>query len=253
MIAIISNGTNRSRRRFTYLKPARTAPGVRAARASGRYSLVTSIAISATSGPMNDAALSRKHTPTPNSAIIAPPAAGPIMRAAETTVELIPIARGSDGPWTSSDTNAWRVDVSNARVVPRHSARIHTIHSCTTPVRARIPSKQALRGLRRHQQLALVDRVGDRTGPRPEDQNRNGLERHGDPERAAARRQLEHEPRLRDGLKPGPRNRDHLAREVQPVVARPQRRWLAGVSEPHPYRDSGSARIGYAVRRRAGV
>ena len=74
---------------------------------------------------------------------MAPPAAGPIMRAAETTVELIPIARGNDGPWTSSETNAWRVGVSNARVVPRHNAKTHTIHSCTTPVRARIPSTSA--------------------------------------------------------------------------------------------------------------
>ena len=87
----------------------------------------------------------RKQSPTPNTAMITPPAAGPIMRAADTTVELIPIARGSDGPCTSSETNAWRVGVSNDRATPRPSARIHTIHNSTTPVSARMPSTRASR------------------------------------------------------------------------------------------------------------
>ena len=80
--------------------------------------------------------------------------------------------------------------------------------------------EQPLRRLRDDQQPSLVDSVGDRPRPRAEDQDRDGLQRDRQAERAAAGAQLEHQPCLGDGLQPRPRNRDQLAGEVQPVVAR---------------------------------
>ena len=75
--------------------------------------------------------------------MITPPAAGPTMRAAETTVALIPMARDSASPVTSSETNACRVGVSNARATPSPRARTHTIQSSAAPLRASTPRTSA--------------------------------------------------------------------------------------------------------------
>ena len=166
--------------------------------------------------------MSRKHAPTPKRAMIAPPAAGPIMRAAAATVELMEIARGSASRSTSSETKDWRVGTSSARARPSPSARTQTRGSGGDAGDRRDPEHQRecrLTRLRAEQQAALVDPVGDGARPRSEDEDRQCLERDGDAQRRARRRELQDQPRLRHRLQPRPRDRDQLAGEVQAVVA----------------------------------
>ena len=153
--------------------------------------------------------------------MIAPPPAGPIMRAAAATVELIEIARGSASRSTSSETNVWRVGTSIARARPRPSASTQTRGSVAWCVRAAMPRMNAsadwLR-LRAEQELALVGAVGERAGPRAEEEDGQRLQRDRDPERGAGGRELQDEPRLGHRLEPGAGDRDQLPGEVEAVV-----------------------------------
>ena len=75
-----------------------------------------------------------------------------------------------------------------------------------------------LRRLRRHHELAVVEAVGDHARIEAEEHERQeATEREpADGERRVG--QLDDEPGERDVLHPGPRERDHLAREEQAVV-----------------------------------
>lgn len=78
--------------------------------------------------------------------------------------------------------------------------------------------------LREHDQLALLEAVGDHPSVGSEQQCRQELHRHHRAERGAAAGEFEHEPSLREALHPRAGERDDLAEEVQAVVAKAQRR-----------------------------
>ena len=80
--------------------------------------------------------MTRKHGPTPSSAINVPAAAGPRMREQWTTTEFSATALTTRPGPTISTTNAWRAGLSTATIVPRTSTRASTIQACTAPVSA---------------------------------------------------------------------------------------------------------------------
>ncbi len=81
----------------------------------------------------NDSALSRKHGPTPSSAITAPAAAGPTIRALWTITEFSATALTVRSGPTSSVTKLWRAGLSRALIAPRTNTSAKTIQTSTEP------------------------------------------------------------------------------------------------------------------------
>ena len=79
--------------------------------------------------------------------------------------------------------------------------------------------KHHRRRLRRHHEPARVESVGEHAGEEPEHAEREELAEREDADGDRRSGQLEHEPRHRDVLHPGARDRDDLPREEEPVVA----------------------------------
>ena len=169
----------------------------------------------------NDAALMKKHGATPTPAMSTPPMAGPMMRDELMTTELSPTALArSSGP-TISYTKLCRDGMSRATGTAGEPGE-HPDHPHGDDVRGgeHAEDEREHRGdrLGDHQQLALVDAVGERARPGPEEQHRAELEPDGDAEVDAAAGEVQDEPVLRHRLHPGAAHRDDLAEEEQPVV-----------------------------------
>ena len=85
----------------------------------------------------------RKHGPTPSSAITAPAAAGPRMRAVWITTELSATALTTRSGPTISNTKLCRAGLSTALIAPRANTSAYTIHSSTDPFTVRAHSAKA--------------------------------------------------------------------------------------------------------------
>src|SRR5262249_39710665 len=109
----------------------------------------------------------------------------------------------------------------------------------------------------------LVEAVGQHSGPDAEEQGRDELARHRDPDReAVAVRELEHPPAEGDGLHPTARPRRDLSPEVEPEVADAQRlegglpraheltAIVAGIASPSTPSTRSTSRVGSSTRRR---
>ena len=169
----------------------------------------------------NESALSRKHGPTPSSAITAPAAAGPTIRALWTITELSATALTVRSGPTSSVTKLWRAGLSSALTAPRANTSANTIQTSTWPpiVSAHsVSAGSAIERLRDHEQLALAHAVGEHAAHRAEDEDRQELQRRGQADGGAGAGELHDQPHLGHGLHPVARERDHLAGEVAPVV-----------------------------------
>ena len=118
--AIIASGISRPGVRATYRSAERSWPAARSARA-GVCSSAGSIARRATSMAPNESALIRKHGPTPSSAITAPAAAGPRMRAVWMITEFSATALTTLSSPTISIAKLWRAGLSSALTAPRAS------------------------------------------------------------------------------------------------------------------------------------
>jgi len=114
-------------------------PGRCAAARTG-WSFEVFIVASATRIAMKDAALMRKQPPTPAVTIKTPATAGPIARAALTMTLLSETAFPIESGPTISGTNACRVGLSTALVIPNPVATSITIQSRITWVRSSRPS-----------------------------------------------------------------------------------------------------------------
>ena len=114
---IITSGMRRLGVRRTYASAARSWPGERGTR-SPRWSSAGSISRSAVTITRNVAAFTAKHADTPNSAISAPAAAGPTIRAECTSTEFSATALTTRSGPTISITNAWRAGLSIAVTRP---------------------------------------------------------------------------------------------------------------------------------------
>ncbi len=124
------------------------------------------------------------------------------------------------GP-TISIAKLCRVGLSTALTVPRTKTSAKTIQGATAPLT--VTAKQAERGKRHqrlgdHQQAPLREAVGEQPAPGAEEQDRQELQRRGQPDRDAAAGQLEDQPDLGDHLHPVAGERDDLPGEVAPVV-----------------------------------
>ena len=80
-----------------------------------------------------DRAFSRKHGPTPSSAITTPAAAGPTIRALCTITLLSATALTVRSGPTSSVTKLWRAGLSSALTAPRANTSANTIQTSTAP------------------------------------------------------------------------------------------------------------------------
>ena len=122
---------------------------------------------------------------------------------------------------TISIAKLWRVGLSTALTVPRAKTRAKTIHGSTTPARRQRPQRQ---GGERHRAWVTMsrERFGKRSAssaaPGAEQEQRQELQRRGQPDRDAAPGQREDQPHLGDDLHPVAAQRDELAREVAAVV-----------------------------------
>ena len=87
--------------------------------------------------------MTAKHAETPNSAISAPAAAGPRMRAVCTTTEFSATALTTRSAPTISATNACRAGLSIAVTMPRVSTSANTIQVSTEPPAVRPHSAKA--------------------------------------------------------------------------------------------------------------
>ena len=138
------------------------------------------MAIKAPITATNDSALSAKHQPVPTSTMITPANAGPTMRATWKSALLSPIAFGRSAGPVISDTNESRAGLSIDCATP-----------CTQHDREHHPERDdAGEGEHRqdtggdphrrrgeHEEHALVEAVGEHTGPRAEEQRGDELQR----------------------------------------------------------------------------
>ena len=91
----------------------------------------------------NDAAFSRKHSPTPTLAMSTPPSAGPRMRDELMTTPFRPTALArSSGPTISYTKLCWD-GMPRASAVPVSAASSQIIHTVTTSVTVSTPSTSA--------------------------------------------------------------------------------------------------------------
>ena len=90
-----------------------------------------------------DRAFSRKHGPTPSSAITAPAAAGPTIRALWTITEFSATALTVRSGPTSSVTKLWRAGLSSALIAPRVKTSAKTIQTSMCPPTVRPHSASA--------------------------------------------------------------------------------------------------------------
>ena len=118
-----------------------------------------------------------------------PATAGPIMRAALNEVELSATAFDrSASPHQLGDEGLAHRRIERRAAAEQEGEHIDVpeLHHAGDGQKPEPQRERAHRGLRRHQQLALIEMIGRKAGPRHQQELRSELQRHHDADRGCA-------------------------------------------------------------------
>jgi len=158
---------------------------------------------------MNDTPLNRNAQPVPTEAMTMPATAGPIMRAALNEVEFSAIAFGQiriAHQFGHECLAHWCIERRGAAEQESERIDVPELHPSGDGQNPEDKCERAHRRLSSHQQFALVEMIGGKSGPLHQQELWSELKRHDDADggRTVMRELGENEPILGGALHPGP-------------------------------------------------